>query len=119
VDLGLVRSYLPSDGGAPRLVAVLGGGAFLRVWDTGTGTLLQALEFPQPGQELGSLVTYQRPSDDRPRVAAGSDGGHLCIWDGDDFQLVHDIVASAAARPVSRLAVYEEPVSGSTRLVSA
>jgi hypothetical protein len=68
--LGLVGSYTPSGGGAPRLVAALGAGATLSVWDTGTGAFLGALQGPGGGHGCRSLVTYQRPSDDRPRVAA-------------------------------------------------
>jgi hypothetical protein len=116
-SLRLVRSYPPSGGGAPRLVADVGPGALLGVWDTGTGAFLGALTGP-PGvkETVWSLVTYQRPSDGRPRVAAGSRGGQLCIWDGDDLRVLHSIQISPEGR--ARLAVYEEPTSGSTRLVN-
>jgi hypothetical protein len=107
----------PSDGGAPRLVAVPGTVPALSVWDTGTGAFLGALQGPDDSV-VCSLVTYQRPSDGRPRVAAGSDGGHLCIWDGDDFQLLHTIRANPEGLAVGNLAVYEEPTSGRTRLVT-
>jgi WD40 repeat protein len=110
-------SFTPSDEGAPRLVAVLSGVDLLGVWDTGTGAFLQALQGPDESI-VWSLVTYQRPSDGRPKVAAGAEGGRLCIWDGDNFQLVHEIVASAEGRAVLCLAVYEDPASGSTRLVT-
>jgi WD40 repeat protein len=117
--MSLVRSYLPSNGGAPRLVAAgEGDTSALCVWDTGTGAFLSGLQGPDPGRACRILVTYQRPSDGRPRVAAACDGGHLSIWDGDDLQLLRTIVASADARAVSCLAVYEEPISGSTRLVT-
>jgi hypothetical protein len=116
---GLVGSYLPSDGGAPRLVSVVGFGQSLCVWDTGTGALLQALQGPDPGRVCRSLATYQRPSDGRPRVAAGFDGGHLWIWDGDDFQLLRTArIKSNGYYSAPRLAVYEELRSGRTRLVS-
>jgi hypothetical protein len=127
--LGLVGSYLPSDGAAPRLVAASGEGAkwdpvpsssdFLGVWDTGTGAFLGALTGP-PGVEetVWSLVTYQRPSDGRPRIAAGPGGGRLCIWDGDDLRLLHAVDSALEGHTVYCLAVYEDPTSGSTRLVS-
>jgi WD40 repeat protein len=115
---GLVRSYTPSDGGAPRLVAVAGGvpGANLGVWDTATGAFLGALQGPD--HVVCSLVAYQRASDGRPRIAAGSEGGYLCTWDGDDFQLLHSIRAYREACPIHNLAVYQEPTSGRTRLVA-
>jgi hypothetical protein len=114
----LVRSYLPSGGGEPRLVADLGAGDDLGVWDTGTGAFLGGLLAPQAAGMFTSLVTYQRASDGRPRVAAGADEGHFSVWDGDDFQLLHTITATAEGRPVRCLAVYEEPTSGRTRLVT-
>jgi WD40 repeat protein len=115
----MVRSYLPSDGGAPRLVAAgEGSDGALCVWDTGTGALLEALQGPGPQRVCRCLVTYQRASDGRPKVAAGSDGGLVFIWDGDDLQVLHALMASADARLVTCLAVYEEPISGSTRLVT-
>jgi WD40 repeat protein len=115
---GLVCSYRPSDGGAPRLVADLGGRGSLGVWDTGTGAFLGALQGPEHEFAFTSLVTYQRPSDGRPRIAAGSNGGDLCIWDGGDFQLLHNIRTNGGRPTGIRLAVYEEPTSGSTRLVT-
>jgi hypothetical protein len=116
--LGLVCSYPPSDGGAPRLVADVGPGLTLAVWDTATLAFLGALAGPPGVETVSSLVTYQRPSDGRPRIAAGSDGDRVCIWDGDDLQLLHAIHTNPGGHDVSRLAVYEEPTSGSTRLVS-
>jgi hypothetical protein len=89
----------------------------LGVWDTGTGAFVGALESPQP-EYCVRCVTYQRPSDGRPRVAAATNPNHLCIWDGDDLQLLHAFQISARKRPVRCLAVYEEPTSGRTRLVT-
>jgi WD40 repeat protein len=112
------RSYPPSGGGAPRLVAEVGvshTSRRLAVWDTGTGAFLGALPCPA---KVVSLVTYQRSSDGRPRIAAGSDKGHLTVWDGDDLALAHHIVVGANGQPVRCLAVYGEPISGSTRLVT-
>jgi hypothetical protein len=119
-ELGLVGSYPPSDGGAPRLVGSAGVGALLGVWDTGTGAFLGALQGSEPGHESTSLLTYQRASDGRPRVAAGFDRGRLCIWDGDDFQLLHTVLTNPDQHCVKRLAVYEEPTGGrsSTHRVS-
>jgi hypothetical protein len=114
--LSMVRSYTPPGGGAPRLVADLGFGAALGVWDTGTGAFLGALECPRGPDVIHSLVTYQRPSDGRPRIAVGSAGGRLSIWDGDDFQFLHTI--KAAQGNVNCLAAYEEPTTGRTRLVT-
>jgi hypothetical protein len=119
--LGKVRSYLPSDGGAPRLVAGVwkeAGPACLCVWDTGTGTFLGALQGLDDGKDIGAFVTYQRPSDGRPRVAAVFDGGGLRIWDGDDFQVFHTTQTSVGLPSEMCLAVYEEPTSGTTTLVT-
>jgi hypothetical protein len=116
IELSLVRSYTPSDGGAPRLVATAGD-LILGVWDTGTGAFLGALQGPEPEYESLSLVTYQRASDGRPRVAAGFDEG-LCVWDGDDLRLLHTIHTNSDQYYVGKLAVYEDPTSGSTRLVT-
>jgi hypothetical protein len=117
-----VCSYLPSGGGAPRLVAEIGilpsPMCRLGVWDIGTGALLRALPCPQGSTTVVSLVTYQRSSDGRPRIAAGSDGGGLCIWDGDEFQLLHTLGDNLDGYPIDHLAVYEEPTSGRTRLVT-
>jgi WD40 repeat protein len=112
---GIVSSYTPSDGGAPRLIAEAGGtGGALSVWDTGTGAFLGALQGPD--HVVWRLLTYQRGSDGRPRIAAGSHGGLLRIWNGDDLQLLHTIRAKEEARPLDHLAVYEEPTSGRTRI---
>jgi hypothetical protein len=116
--LPTVRLYTPSGGGAPRLVASTGAGVVLGVWDTGTGAFLGSLQGPEPDYNVQSLLTYQRPSDGRPRVVAGTLHGQLCIWDGDDLQGLHTVEANADERPVRCLAVYEEPTSGSTRLVT-
>jgi hypothetical protein len=105
-------------GAPPRLVANLGPGSVLGVWDTGTGAFLRALRCPGLPDVIHSLVIYQRPSDDRPRVAAAFGRGRLCIWDGDDFQVLHTIQADPEGFPVSLLAVYEEPTSCRTRLVT-
>jgi hypothetical protein len=103
---------------APRLVAGLGGGrAGLAVWSTGTGLLLGALPCPLDATDIFSLLTYQRPSDGRPRVSASFDGGRVGIWDGDDLRVLHTI-AAAVEKEVFCLAVYEEPTGGSTRLVT-
>jgi hypothetical protein len=117
-----LSSYTPSDGGAPRLVADINleacGTSLLGVWDTGTGAFLRALPSLTDDEVFTSLVTYQRPSDSRPRVAAGSGKGHVCIWDGDDFSVLHAILANREGCAVYRLAVYEEPTGGRTRLVT-
>jgi hypothetical protein len=113
-----VRTYLPSNEGVPRLVAAVGPNGALGVWATGTGAFLGALQNPKSRQEIRSLVTYQRPSDGRLRVAAGSDGGHWCIWDGDDLQLLHSTRTNPEGVAVRCLAVYDDLTSGSTRLVS-
>jgi hypothetical protein len=55
----------------------------------------------------------------------------LIIWDGEDFSVLHTIgtgvhtaddtgvhTAGATRMDLFRLAVYEEPISGSTRLVT-
>jgi WD40 repeat protein len=119
-DLSIVRSYTPSDGGAPRLVARCRGGRNLCVWHTGTGALLRALPCPKPDSPIFTFLTYQRPLDGRPRVAAGSERGHLSIWDGDDFRLLQSIETHPAEEEchVCCLAVYEQPISGGTRLVT-
>jgi WD40 repeat protein len=117
-ELTLVRSFTPSDEDAPRLIATAGPGLNLCVWDTETGAPLQALLVSRPGHESTCLVTYQRLSDGRPRIAAGSNGGLLSIWDCDDLQAIRTIQAEPDGICVGKLAVYEEPTSGSTRLVT-
>jgi hypothetical protein len=117
----LLRSYTPSDGGAPRLVAYVGAGTALGVWDTGTGAVLPALGGAQRGEvgvRLTSLVTYQWPSDGRPTIAAGSEQGQLTTVSGDDGRGLQDIPTSTEGRAALCLAMYEEPTSGSTRLVT-
>jgi hypothetical protein len=114
-EMSLVRSYTPSDGGVPRLVANVGDGVSLCVWDTGTGAFWGAL---QGDDDFCSLVTYNRASDDRPRVVAGTIYGQLCVWDGDDLQVLHTVEANADERPLHHLAVYEEPTGDRTRLVT-
>jgi hypothetical protein len=118
-SLGPLRSYTPSGGGAPRLVARVnvGNTRCLGVWDSGSGAWLAALQAP-PSHSFESLVTYQRPSDGRPTVAAGSNRSHLCIFDGDDYRTLCVIETSPVRRPIPSLAVYEEPTSGRTRLVT-
>jgi hypothetical protein len=50
---GVICSYDPSNGGAPRLVVGLyGEGALVHVWDSGTGALLGALEGPRTRPRL-------------------------------------------------------------------
>jgi hypothetical protein len=93
-------------------------GAFLGVWDTGTGAFLGTLWCPGPLDVIHSLVTYQRASDDRPRVAAVFGRGRLCIWDGDDMQVLPTFETHRELPAVRCLAVYEEPTSGRTRLVT-
>jgi hypothetical protein len=88
------------------------------VWDTGTGAFVGALHAPEPGDGCKSLLTYRRPSEGRPRVAGAFVSSHLCIWDGDDLQLLHTIQIDDITSTCQRLAVYEEPTSGRTRLVT-
>jgi hypothetical protein len=115
----LFRSYLPSGGGAPRLIADLPRAGTmdercLGVWDSGTSALLHVLE-----QSCTSLVTYQRQSDGVPGIAAGLRTGGLHIRDGDDFRLLRTIVPTTGEeRQVDRLLVYRDLASGRTRLVS-
>jgi hypothetical protein len=99
--LGLVGSYSPSGGGAPRLVADVGAGAALGVWDTGTGACLGALQGPPGVKTVFSLLTYQRTSDGRPRVAAVFARGRLCIWDDDDLLLLHATHTTPGGHTVS------------------
>jgi hypothetical protein len=67
----MAHAYTPSDGGlAPRLVAGSGAAHPLGVWDTGTDTLLRALQAPESDFRFMCVVTYRRSSDGRPRIAA-------------------------------------------------
>jgi hypothetical protein len=91
----------------------------LHVYDTGTGALLRALEGPETNQDpTKNLVTYQRPSDGRPRIASGISDERLGIWDGDDFSVLHAIQTNDHGYHVQCVAVYVEPTSGRARLVS-
>jgi hypothetical protein len=92
--------------------------AGLGVWDTGTGAFVHALQGPDRDRAVVSLLTYQGPSDGRPRVAASFRGGHLCIFDGDDFRLLQTTRVGDDRRVTTCLAVYEEPTSGRARLVT-
>jgi hypothetical protein len=114
----VVRSYTPSDGGAPRLVALVGDNNVVGVWETGTGAFLGGLQGPNPDDIFPGLVTYRRPSDGRPRMAAVFVRGELRIWDGDDLQVLHTIHTNAEAQAMYCLAVYDDPTSGRTRLVT-
>jgi hypothetical protein len=117
--LRIIRSYTPSADGAPRLVAAVSGRVlYMGVWDTDTGTLLRDLQVPAPDFRITSLVTYQRSSDGRPRNAAGSERHHLCVWDGDDLRVLPPMHGNTKRHYVMKLAVFEEPISGSTRLVT-
>jgi WD40 repeat protein len=117
---GLLSTYTPSDGGVPRLVVKLDeeSTSSLQVWDTGTGAFLRAFEGVEPDEDSKILVTYHRPSDGRPRIAAGMKDGHLCVWDGDDFTALQTVQTNTEGLCVNRLAVYEEPRGGRTRLVT-
>jgi hypothetical protein len=121
-SLTLVRSCTPSGGGAPRLVATSkegeGRNSAFNVWDTGNGAFVGALEGSSRNEVLGSLLTYQRASDGRPRIAGGTYGGHLCIWDGDDLSMHHTVETHPMGYSVRFLAVYEEPEGKRTRLVT-
>jgi hypothetical protein len=86
----ILSSYIPSDGGSPRLVAMILPAPCLGVWDTGSGEFLQALQASHGEQAFISFIAYQQPSDGRPRVAAAL-RHQLCIWDGDDFQVLRTI----------------------------
>jgi hypothetical protein len=88
------------------------------VWDTGTGALLCSLQGLPRDQAVLSLVTYERPSDGRPRIAAGFEAGLMRIYDGEDYSTLHAISTTPQHTAVSRLIAYEEPTSGRTRLVS-
>jgi hypothetical protein len=78
------------------------GGTCLAVFDTGTGAFLRGL----PRDEaVRSLIVYRRPSGGRPRIAAVSDTGLLCIYDGANIS-------------VCQLIAYEDPTSGRTRLIT-
>jgi hypothetical protein len=78
-DVSLVRSYVPSDGDAPRLVAVAGGGGSLGVWHTGTGAVLAALPCPKlhalvasaDGCTVKCLAVYDEPTIGATRLVSG------------------------------------------------
>jgi hypothetical protein len=112
-------SYLPSDGSAPRLVTDFrdaGSNRFLGVWDSENGAFLRALPCDSPML----LLAYERHSDGRPRVAVGGCDGCLYDFDGDDYRLLHRFQTNPGQEfPVDNLAVYEDPRSRRTRLVSA
>jgi hypothetical protein len=114
----VLGSSLPTNGGAPRLIADLHPEKrepCLGVWDTGTGALLHILP-----QECMALVTYHREPNGRPGVAAETRSGHLHTWDGDDFRhLLSTRPTEGEEWRIFPLIVYEEPTSGRSRLVTA
>jgi WD40 repeat protein len=116
-----LATYVPGEGGPPRIVANWGAEGLLGVWDSKTGGLIRTLPATiaiQGSQELPrtSLVTYES-RDGRPRVAAILISNQICIWDGDSFELILSIDPPREAR-VESLAVYVEPGEGRPRLVS-
>jgi hypothetical protein len=119
---GALGTYSPSGGGAPRLVVGIPSvdGDFLGVYDTGTGAFLRALQASRREPRLHRMVTYQRPLDGRPGVAAADDG-RVCVWngDGDDPHALHTLPVKDDDGGWLALIVYEEPTSSRTRLVSS
>jgi hypothetical protein len=118
---GPTRGYTPLEGGEARLVegVTLPGRTCLGVWDTGTGALLRGLQCSPRHRAVWSLVTYRRPSGGRPRTAAGSQGGLLCIYDGEDYSTLCAIQTTPEVHnSVCQLIPYEDPTSGRTRLVT-
>jgi hypothetical protein len=126
-----LASYPPSDGAPPRLIAMFQfkdpkSGRLdrletccLGVWDSDTGAFLRALQSSQPKQCFRRCITYQRPSDGRPRIAAGGlHDGVLCIWDGDDYSILYEIMTAPERAGIRCLMACEEPLSGSLRLVT-
>jgi hypothetical protein len=110
------RSSIPSTGGAPRLIVDLhpeGGDRCVGAWDTETGALLHMLPC-----ECTSLVTYQRPSDGRARIAAGTIHGRVLVLDGDDFCLLSTSTRDGEGGAILRLVAYHEPKNGGTFLGS-
>jgi hypothetical protein len=120
-----VRSYTPFNGGRLRLLAIVAKdeGSCMGVWDTGTGAFLQALRDPDLTDKFTCIVAYPQRPDGRYAVAAGSNGGRICAWDGDDFRRLFCLDTNPTERDreasVSYLVAYEEPASGRVRLVSA
>jgi hypothetical protein len=120
--LGLVRSYNPSGGGAPRVVAnfLLEEGPDhypgLGVWDSGTGAFLHALPRLDLREDVSCLLTYWRSGGDY-RIAAGSTQGRLHVWD-EEGRSLHIVKTNARHLRVGQLAVYEEPTTGRSRLVT-
>jgi hypothetical protein len=112
--------YNPLGSGGARLVAGfrLKDGTCLGVWDTGTGAFVGDLRGLPSDYHVRSLVTYERPSDGRPRIAAGSETSYFCIYDGEDYSTLRAVPTTPKYTAVTRLAVYEEPTSGRARLVT-
>jgi WD40 repeat protein len=139
-----ICSYQPSTSAAPRLVARwrqeydsyvagrpptdqqagddtqprgLHETGVLGVWDTQTGRCLSALQAP-PSPEGPRHVVSLCPFEigGRPRIAAGMEG-FLCVYDGDDFAVLHTIRTLRPEMQISCLAAFTEPGDGRTRLV--
>jgi hypothetical protein len=117
-----LHSYTPSGGGAPHLVAAFlaqDEQQYVGVWDTGTGEFLRALRAGGWHEHLITvLITYQRPPDGQPRIAAGYARGRLDVWDGDGRLLHEKLQTTSRNNAVGCLTTYSEPTGGRTRLVS-
>jgi WD40 repeat protein len=107
-------TYVLAEGGPPRIICPWRPGR-LGVWDSATGRKLGGLR--GPGGRVSRRITYEVPPEYRARIAAGYDGGLVCIWSGEDFTTLLTIEAHPHSL-VSRLAVYLEPEEGRPRLVS-
>jgi hypothetical protein len=95
----ILSSYIPSDGGSPRLVAMILPAPCLGVWDTGSGAFL-ALWSGLSAVTMTSAVFHLpaalgRPPPDR----RGLGGIQLGIWDGDDFQMLRTLQTGSEGVP--------------------
>jgi hypothetical protein len=69
-----------------------------------------------PGLSQHCLATYTDSHEGRPRIVSGSEGGHVTVYDGDSFAVLHQ--HTEHHRAVLKLVAYFNPNVGRHHIVS-